>query len=109
MMALIWSLIISYKLCEITFRVIDYLCFIFCHFTAIISLLSSSTISSLYLILTLLDDTALNVISTAATATTATTATTAASTVAAADVSFAIEYKVVFYEHLGSSDTSFFY
>ena len=102
-MALIWSLIISYKLCEITFRVIDYLCFIFCHFTAIISLLSSSTISSLYLILTLLDDTALNVISTA------TTATTAASTVAAADVSFAIEYKVVFYEHLGSSDTSFFY
>ena len=85
---------------------IDYLCFIFCHFTAIISLLSSSTISSLYLILKLLDDTALNVISTA---TTATTATTAASTVAAADVSFAIEYKVVFYEHLGSSDTSFFY
>ena len=77
---------------------IDYLCFIFCHFTAIISLLSSSTISSLYLILKLLDDTALNVISTA------TTATTAASTVAAADVSFAIEYKVVFYEHLGSSE-----
>ena len=82
---------------------IDYLCFIFCHFTAIISLLSSSTISSLYLILKLLDDTALNVISTA------TTATTAASTVAAADVSFANEYKVVFYEYLGSSDTSFFY